>query len=203
MCHGCRKLCQIMSTVICTTCQTVNAAATVNSACSRCGQSLAPALIEQSVNELKKATARFEEHNAPSFSSFNGFGTTLLDYRARPDGTYEATRWAIALFLPLFPLANYVIQPTGQERSYGRETSKFRIMGQTPLTATRILRTYLLAVVGLFPIITGSLYSSVINRTLSGPLAVGAMLLCFAWACYMIFFKLKNEGAAYKTVAAV
>jgi hypothetical protein len=28
------------------------------------------------------------------------------------------------------------------------------------------------------------------------------MILCFAWAIYIIFFKLKNEGAAYKTVAA-
>lgn len=190
-----------MNTVICPACKTVNADATAAAACSRCGESLAPALIEQSINQLKKVTAKFEESNAPSFKSFNGFGTTLLDYRALPDGTYEATRWAIALGLPLFPLAGYVIQPTGQERSYGRETSKFRIINQTPLNATRILRTYLLAVVGLLPIIIGSLNSSVINRTLGGLPAFGAMILCFAWAVYIIFFKLKNEGAAYKTVA--
>jgi hypothetical protein len=191
-----------MNTVICSACKTVNAEATVNSACSQCGESLAPALIEQSVNELKRLTAKLEEANAPSFKSFNGFGTTLLDYRARPDGTYEATRWAIALFLPLFPLANYVIQPTGQERSYGHETSKFRIMEQTPLTATRILRTYALAVIGLFPIIAGSLNSGAVNRTLGGLAAGGAMILCAAWAIYIIFFKLKNEGAAYKSVTA-
>lgn len=191
-----------MDTVVCPACKTVNAGITAASACSQCGASLAPALIEQSVNKLKELTAKFEEANAPSFKSFNGFGTTLLDYRARPDGTYEATRWAIALFLPLFPIANYVIQPTGQERSYGRETSKFRIMGQTPLTATRILRTYALAAIGLFPIIAGSLNSGVVNRTLGGLPAFGAMILCFAWAIYIIFFKLKNEGAAYKTVAA-
>ena len=190
-----------MNTVVCPNCKTVNAEATVNSACSQCGESLAPALIEQSVNKLKELTARFEEANAPSFNSFNGFGTTLLDYRALPDGTYEATRWAIALFLPLFPLATYVIQPTGQERSYGRETSKFRIVGQKPLAAERIVRTYLLAVVGLLPIISGSAYSSVVNRTLGGLLAGGAMILSVAWAIYIIFFKLKNEGAAYKTVA--
>lgn len=191
-----------MDTVVCTACKTVNAGVTAASACSQCGTSLAPALIEQSVNKLKELMAKFEEANAPSFKSFNGFGTTLLDYRARLDGTYEATRWAIALFLPLFPIANYVIQPTGQERSYGRETSKFRIMGQTPLTATRILRTYALAAVGLFPIIAGSLNSGVVNRTLGGLAAGGAMILCVVWAIYIIFFKLKNEGAAYKTVAA-
>ncbi|MDQ1592486.1 MAG: hypothetical protein QOG71_3113 [Pyrinomonadaceae bacterium] len=191
-----------MDTVVCPACKTVNAGVTAASACSQCGASLAPALIEQSVNKLKQLTARFEEANAPSFKSFNGFGTTLLDYRALPDGTYEATRWAIALFLPLFPIASYVIQPTGQERTYGSETSKFRIIARTPLAATRIIRTYLLAAVGILPIITGSLYSGVVNRTLGGLPAFGAMILCFAWAIYIIFFKLKNEGAAYKTVAA-
>ncbi len=190
-----------MNTVICPACQTVNVDATAASACSRCGASLAPALIEQSINGLKKLTAKIEESNAPAFRSFNGFGTTLLDYRALPDGTYEATRWAIALFLPLFPIAGYVIQPTGQERSYGRETSKFRLIGRTPLTATRILRTYLLAAAGLFPIIYGSLNSRIINRTLGGNWAFAAMIVCFAWAVYIIFFKLKNEGAAYKSVA--
>jgi hypothetical protein len=190
-----------MDTVVCPACKTVNAEATASSVCSQCGESLAPALIEQSVNKLKELTAKFEEDNAPSFKSFNGFGTTLLDYRALPDGSYEATRWAIALFLPLFPLATYVIQPTGQERSYGRETSKFRIIGQTPLKAGRIVRTYLLAVAGLLPIIAGFMYSNVVNRKLGGPLAFGAMILCFAWAIYIIFFKLKNDSAAYKTVA--
>jgi hypothetical protein len=188
-----------MKTVACIACKTVNDAATAASVCSGCGESLAPALIEQSIGNFKTAAAKFEESNAPSFYSFNGFGTTLLDYRARPDGTYEATRWVIALALPLFPLATYVIQPTAQERSYGRETSKFRVMGRAPLTAARILRTYLLAVIGLLPIVSGFAYSNVVNRRLGGVGAFLAMILCFAWAAYIIFFKLKNEGAAYKT----
>jgi hypothetical protein len=191
-----------MKTVACPACATVNAGANVNSVCSRCGELLAPAYFEDTLDEMKKLTARCEEMNAPSFNSFNGFGTTLLDYRARPDGTYEATRWVIALFLPLLPLAAYVIRPAGQERTYGRETSKFRVIGRTPLTAARILRTYLLAVAGLLPIISGFAYSNVVNRALGGLPAFGAMILCFAWAFYIIFFKLKNEGAAYKTAVA-
>jgi hypothetical protein len=191
-----------MTTVFCPACEAVNGGVNVNSVCSRCGELLAAALIEQTIDEMKKLTARFEEINAPSFNSYNGFGTTLLDYRARPDGTYEATRWAIALFLPLYPLAAYVIRPAGQERTYGRETSKFRVVGRTPLTAARIFRTYFLAVAGLFPVISGFAYSNVVNRTLGGVPAFIAMILCFAWAFYIILFKLKNEGAAYKAAAA-
>lgn len=192
-----------METVACPACKTVNAGATVNSLCSRCGEPLVAALLEPKLEEIRKLTATFKEkHDAPSFNSFNGFGTTLLDYRARPDGTYEATRWIIALFLPVFPLAQYIIQPTGQERTYGRETSKFRVMGQTPLSPARILRTYLLTVAGLAPIILGFTYSSAVNRTLGRVPAFFAMILCFAWAVYCIFIKLKNEGAAYRKSAA-
>lgn len=192
-----------MDTVTCPACKTVNTGATTNSVCSGCGEPLIVALIEQSVNKLKAATAKYEESNAPSFKSFNGFGTTLMDYRARPDGTYEATRWVIALFLPIFPLATYVIQPTAQERSYGRETSKFRVMGQAPLTAARILRTYLLAFVGLFPIVSGFAYQNVVNRAIGSVPAFFAMILCFVWAAYIIFFKLKNDSAAYKTAVTI
>jgi hypothetical protein len=41
-----------------------------------------------------------------------------------------------------------------------------------------------------------------VNRTLGVVPAFLAMILCFAWAFYIIFFKLKNEGAAYKAVVA-
>lgn len=190
-----------MKTVFCPVCNAANGGANINSACSRCGELLAPAYFQDNLEEIKRLTARFEEINAPTFNSYNGFGTTLLDYRARPEGTYEATRWVIALFLPLYPLATYVIQPTGQERTYGRETSKFRVVGQTPLTAARILRTYLLAVVGLLPVVSGFAYSNVVNRALGGVPAFFAMILCFAWAFYIIFFRLKNEGAAYRKAA--
>lgn len=134
----------------------------------------------------------------PSFSSFNGFGTTLLDYRPRNDGTYEATRWVIAMALPIFPLAAYVIQPIAQEFGYGRATSNFRIIDKIPLSAGRIVRTYLLVILGLLPIVTGFIYSRAVNRTLGGPLAFLAMLLAVAWAIYLIFFRLKNDTNAYK-----
>lgn len=189
-----------MKTVTCPACGFKNINATAESVCTNCGESLAPALFQQSVDELKKLTDRLQELKRParSFYSFNGFGTTLLDYRALPDGTYQATRWIIALFLPVFPLKTYHIEPMTQEFGYGQETSKFRILGETTTSAVRILRTYLLAVAGVLPPILSVIYSSEINRVMKGVWALALMILMAVWAAYIIFFKLKNEGQAYR-----
>lgn len=188
-----------MNTIACPSCHFVNADAALESKCAQCGEPLAPAILQHNMDELKKLNEKMLKFTAPSFNTFNGFGTTLLDYRKLPDGTYEAVRWIVALFLPVFPLSAYVIQPLEQERTYGRETSRFRVLGQTNLSAARVARTYMLAVVGLAPIVLGSIYSTEVNRTLGGPKAAGAMILCFAWAVYFVFFRLKNEGKAYQT----
>jgi hypothetical protein len=152
------------------------------------------------VDELKRLTDKLQQPPKPerSFYSFNGFGTTLLDYRALSDGTYQATRWIIALFLPIFPLSTYVIEPLAREVSYGQETSRFRILDRTRLSIARVLRTYLLAIVGLLPAILGVVYSREINHAVKGLYALALMILMFAWAISFIFFKLKNEGKAYR-----
>src|SRR3712207_5202054 len=142
-------------TVACPACKTVNADAEVNSACSSCGEPLAAAVIQQSVDELKRLNERMAEISAPSFKTFNGFGTTLLDYRQRGDGSWEATRWVVAAMLPVAPLASYHINPKRQQNSYGRMESYFEILGKQPLSAARVLRVYALAAVGLAPVILG------------------------------------------------
>ena len=187
-----------MKVVNCTNCSAENADAGPESKCRQCGESLAPALLQKSLDELKGLTAKLQEARTPSFYSFNGFGTMLLDYRALADGTYEAVRWATALWLPLVPLAAYRIQPLEQERSYGRETSKFRVLGKASLSASRIVRTYLLAAAALLPPVLGVVYSAEINRAVRGFWALGLMVLMAVWSGDIIFFKIPNEGKAYK-----
>ena len=191
-----------MKTLSCPSCNTANSAEAAD--CTNCGASLSAVKFAQNMSEIKELTEKLKAMNAPrkSFNSFNGCGTMLLDYRALPDGTFEATRWVTVFFLPLVPLSAYVIEPTSQEFGYGRETSKFSIIDKAPLSIVRILRTYLLVVVALAPIIVGSLNSSIINRTLGGPLAALAMLASIAWGGYIMFFKLKNDSKAYKRKAA-
>jgi hypothetical protein len=185
-------------TVNCPACQTVNPDAGVNSHCSACGEPLAAAVLQQSIDQLKRLNEHLAEANAPSFKSFNGFGTTLLDYRDLKDGTWEAARWVVAAGLPLIPLASYRIRPKRQDNSYGRMESHFEILGRAPLSPLRILRVYALVVAGLAPIVLGSLNSSWVNRTLGGPLAALAMVASIVWAVYVIFFLIKNDSKPYK-----
>jgi hypothetical protein len=163
-------------TVNCPACQTVNPDAGVNSLCSSCGEPLGVAVFQHSLDEIKKLTERTRELNAPSFKSFNGFGTTLLDYREREGADWEASRWVIAAGLPLVPLASYVIRPKRQESGYGRMESYFEILGRVPLSPARILRVYALVIAGLAPVVLGFMNSRWVNRTLGGPLAALAML---------------------------
>jgi hypothetical protein len=185
-------------TVKCPACQTVNPDAGVNSVCSSCGESLAAAVLQHSIDDLKRLTERMQERNAPSFKSFNGFGTTLLDYYERGDGEWVASRWVVAVGLPIVPLASYVIRPKRQETGYGRMESYFEILGREPLSPARILRVYGLMLLGLAPIALGSLNSSWVNRTLGGTLAALAMLASIVWGVYIIFFRIKNDSKAYK-----
>jgi hypothetical protein len=189
-----------MKTVACPDCRTVNQNVEAASVCQSCGRPLAEALLEQSIADLRAATLKLGELTAPrkSFYTFNGFGTTLLDYRPRAGGDWEATRWVVALFVPLVPLSDYVIRPKSQERSYGREVSRFEVLDKIPLSAGRVVRVYLLVAAGLLPIILGSLNSTWVNRALGGPKAFFAMLALVAWAAYVILFKIKNEHKAYK-----
>jgi hypothetical protein len=191
-----------MKTVNCPKCDFVNADADINTMCARCGEPVAAALLQDNLDELKKLTGRMQELTARSFKSFNGCGTTLLDYREMPDGTWEATRWVIVFGLPLVPLAAYIIQPTRQENSYGQQSSYFKVLGKSHLSAARILRVYALVVVGLFPIVWGSLNNSLVNHTLGGGYAALAMLASVAWGGYIIFWKLKNDSKAYKAKTA-
>ncbi len=185
-------------TVNCTACHTVNPDAGVNSVCSDCGESLGLAVLQHSLDEVNKLNERMREVNAPSFTSFNGFGTTLLDYREREDGDWEASRWVIAAGLPLVPLAAYVIRPKRQETSYGRMEAHFGILGSVPLSPARILRVYLLVVFALAPVVLGFMNSGWVNRTLGGPLAALAMVASVVWAVYVVFFLIKNDSEPYK-----
>ena len=196
-------------TINCPACRAVNPDAGVNSQCSACGEPLAAAVLQHSIGELKRLNERVAEANAPSFKSFNGFGTTLLDYRALTDGTWEATRWVVAAGLPIVPLASYVIRPKRQANSYGRMESYFEILGRAPLSPAKVLRVYALAVAGLAPVVVGFMNSSRIDSTIKGALgakyggivAALAMVGSIVWAAYVIFFLIKNDSKPYKNAS--
>lgn len=193
-------------TVNCPACQTSNPEADVNSKCSACGEPLGVAVFQHSLDEIKKITERVQEMGAPSFNTFNGFGTTLLDYRERGDGTWEATRWVVAAMFPVVPLGSYVIRPKRQQNSYGRMESYFEILGRTPIAPLRVLRVYALLLLGLAPVVIGFMNSSRIDSTIKralgakygGIVAALAMVASVVWGAYIIFHRIKNDSKAYK-----
>ncbi len=189
-------------TIPCSACGSVNAFEL--SACGNCGESLSTAKLNHSIGELQKTTQRMRDLTTPrkTFYSFNGCGTMLLDYLAQSDGTYQAVRWVTVFGFPLVPLGAYKIEPTSQTINHGEVSSSFNVVDRVPLSTLRILRTYLLAALGVAPIIIGSLNSSTLNHVLGGPKAFLAMLLAIAWGIYIVFFRLKNDSKAYKKKTA-
>lgn len=189
-------------TVNCPACGAANTGADVNTLCCACGEPVGVALFQHTVDEIRKVTEdvreRVAERNAPSFNTFNGFGTTLLDYRPLGDGQWEATRWVVAAMLPVAPLATYRIRPKRQENSYGRSQSYFEILGRAPLSPARALRVYGMLILGLAPVVLGFVYSSWVNRTLGGPKAFLAMLAAMVWGAYVIFIRIRNDSKVYK-----
>jgi len=197
-------------TVNCPACRTLNPDADVNSKCSDCGGPLGVAVFQHGLDEIKRITDRVKGATAPSFNTFNGFGTTLLDYRRRADGSWEATRWVVAAMLPVAPLGSYVIDPKRQQNSYGRMESHFEILGRTPLSPLRVLRVYALLLLGLAPVVLGFMNSSRIDGTIKralgakygGIVAALAMVASVVWGAYIIFYRIKNDSKAYETKSA-
>lgn len=189
-----------MKTIACPACKSVNDYEA--RVCARCGESLALAKIEQAAAAIQATTARFKHQQARAsrggFSSINGFGTMLLDYRPRGDGTWDGVRWVTAGGIPLVPLGGYVIQPLYEDHSYGSHTTSFTVLDRFPLAARRVARTYLLVLVGLLPLVLGWMNSDWVNRTLGGGPAFFAMLACIVWAGYIVYIRVKNDGKVYK-----
>jgi hypothetical protein len=188
-----------MKTIACPACKSVSDFEAES--CARCGESLAPAKLQHTLDSIRDLNAQMQHISAKQaggFSSINGFGTTLLDYRPRGDGTWDAVRWVTALFIPLVPLGGYVIRPNLRENTYGRETKSFAILDRFPLTAQRVLRIYLLLVAGLLPLVAGMLNTRWVNRTFGEGPAFFVMLACGIWAAYVVFGLIKNDGKAYK-----
>lgn len=191
-----------MKTITCPACATANDHQAER--CAKCGESLALPKLQATLAEMRDITARFEHKQAVAsgggFSSINGFGTTLIDYRPRGDGTWEAVRWVIAAGIPLVPLGGYVIQPRHQEATYGRRTASFTVLDRFRAAPARIARIYLLILTGVLPLVLGWMNAGWLNRTIGDGKAFFVMLGAIVWAGYFVYYRTWNDGGVYKPV---
>ncbi len=130
---------------------------------------------------------------AKSFYTFNGFGTTLLDYRKRDDGLHEATRWIVVLMIPLIPLSAYVIRLGEEERSYGRESQQFQIIEKIGLSPARVLWVYFLVALALVPLYLFSYHDYLGVGTYGWHTFILRGLIPFCWAGFIIFYWLQRK----------
>ncbi|MCA1614011.1 MAG: hypothetical protein LC800_07645 [Acidobacteria bacterium] len=106
------------------------------------------------------------------------------------------------MFVPLAPLADYVVRPQAEERSYGRETYRFEIVSRKSLSWGRVVRTYLLAAIGVGVPVLYFWNGKSVERALGPYPAVGLALAAVVFGGYVIFYVIKNEHGAYKKAQA-
>ena len=97
-------------------------------------------LQERALRELRTWAEPAKE---PGIYELSGIGTRLRgNYQAAPDGSRVPTLWLTLLFLPVFPIAAYVVS--------GDAGDGLRFHGRVPLPlAARIMRGVVMATVGL------------------------------------------------------
>ncbi|GAB5517639.1 MAG: hypothetical protein Rhob2KO_53640 [Rhodopirellula baltica] len=98
-----------------------------------------------------------------TMSTLNGVGTLYYDWKSNDDGTANATRWFVVFFLPVLPIRrervrvgntevkrsgvlDTILAATGNGSGFETE---IEVLERAPNSLFRILKTYLLAYVGV------------------------------------------------------
>ena len=94
---------------------------------------LRPRRIRSGIAE-QGTTGGSRERTGTAMSTVNGFGTLYYGWKARPDGTAEATRWIVAALFPVIPLCRHRIRVlnTRDERAVVLPVCWERVRDATP-----------------------------------------------------------------------
>ena len=95
-----------------------------------------PSLLTEIEN--KRKTRRRGNVSGCMFT-FNGIGTKLYGKAKQDDGSYIATKWIVFLFIPLIPLASYLVLDWQNTGILSRDYELIKV----PLNRKQIGKTYL------------------------------------------------------------
>ena len=186
-----------MKTIDCPACNTANP--TTASVCGACGGSLTEALLQKQLQELKETTEQLSSVHKPTpvLRSFNGCGKTLLDYRPRPDGTFDATRWITLFYLPVFPLSTVIVRPIRRDAVIGSGAYTAEVLGEGKLVVTRVLLTYLLAVLAVGPMLFAFFQMDLVNQWVGSGRGFWVTLATIVWGGFLIS-RISNSDRAFR-----
>ncbi|HEX9937392.1 MAG TPA: hypothetical protein VGB15_09720 [Longimicrobium sp.] len=166
--------------------------------CPSCGAVVAAEYFAAQAEKIAAITARARTPARRGPSTVNGWGTTLLDYRPRGDGTWDATRWFTIAHLPIVPLRHQRVRPVSREALIAGERYRYEMLEEGKPELKRVLWVYALAVAAVFPA-AFFFFNLDLMRRVVGPggfgLFVGACLI--VWGGFLAT-RIHNGDRAYK-----
>jgi len=167
--------------------------------CPHCNANVGVQVVEAHLAALRQITARM---NAPRPRSgggtVNGWGTTLLGYQARGDGTWDATKWFTVAAIPLVPLRALHVRPVSREHNGARERLLYDVLDEGRPEPRRVLRTLATLVLAAGPGLTYFFWTGM-REALFGKRAlaffVGLGLLAWFGA---VMLRIHNSDKAFK-----
>jgi len=171
---------------------------TDGTACPRCGASVFNEVLEARTAAIREVTARVPQRPRSGGTAVNGSGTTLLDYRPRGDGTWDAVKWFTFAWMPLVPLKALHIRPVRREARIMGQDYLYEVLDEGRPPLARVLLLYLLELIAVVPMIYAFTHMDEVNRAVgSSGRGFFVTLATIAWFVF-VTMRYINADKAYK-----
>lgn len=164
--------------------------------CPRCGASIFNEVLEARTAAIRELAARMPPRSGGA--TVNGSGTTLLDYRPRGDGTWDAVKWLTFAWMPLVPLRALHIRPVRREARIMGQDYLYEVLGEGKPPLARVLLLYLLELSAIVPMIYAFSHMDEVNRAVgSSGRGFFVTLATIAWFVF-VTMRFVNADKAYR-----
>ncbi|MEM1095753.1 MAG: hypothetical protein AAGJ10_14230 [Bacteroidota bacterium] len=119
-------------------------------------------------------------------NAVNGTGTMLLDYRARGEGVYTATKWWTLFYFPLVPRGRYVVRPIKQQNNPMQRSYRFQVLNKEPLGWGSVLKTYAMAMLAIVPVLFAFIQMDLVNDWVGEGPGFFVTLGALVWFVFML-----------------
>jgi hypothetical protein len=168
--------------------------------CPRCGASVFSEVLEARTAAIRELAARVPPRSGGG--TVNGSGTTLLDYRPRGDGTWDAVKWLTFAWMPLVPLRALHIRPVRREARIMGQDYVYEVLDEGKPPLARVLLLYLLELSAIVPLIYAFTHMDEVNRAVgSSGRGFFVTLATIAWFVF-VTLRFVNADRAYKTAVS-